>query len=45
MSRTALTNKMIVLGVDGMDPSLAKKFMDQGKMPNLKKFVFYLFVA
>lgn len=39
MSRTALTNKMIVLGVDGMDPSLAKKFMDQGKMPNLKKFV------
>lgn len=38
-SRKALTNKMIVLGVDGLDPSLAKKFMDQGKMPNLKKFV------
>ena len=38
-SRKALTEKMIVLGVDGFEPSLAKKFMDQGKMPNLKKFV------
>ncbi len=35
----ASTDKMIVLGVDGFDPSLAKKFMNQGKMPNLKKFV------
>lgn len=36
---TALTKKMIVLGVDGFEPSLAKKFMDQGKMPNLQQFV------
>ena len=35
----ALTNKLIVIGVDGFEPSLAKKFMDQGKMPNLKQFV------
>ena len=37
--RKALTDKIIILGVDGFEPSLAKKFMDQGKMPNLKKFV------
>ena len=38
MNRKALTDKLIVLGVDGFDPSLAKKFMDQGLMPNLKNF-------
>ena len=37
--RKALTDNVIVLGVDGFEPSLAKKFMNQGKMPNLKKFV------
>ena len=31
MAREALTQKIVVLGVDGMDPSLAKKFMNQGK--------------
>ncbi|WP_434512521.1 alkaline phosphatase family protein [Desulfitobacterium sp. AusDCA] len=38
MERKALTQKVIVLGVDGFDPKLAKKFMDQGKMPALKEF-------
>ena len=38
MSRT-LNNKVLVLGVDGMDPRLAKHFMDNGKMPNLKKYL------
>ena len=33
------TDKLLVLGVDGMDPKLTKKFMDQGKMPNVKQFV------
>ena len=37
--RTALTDKIVVLGVDGFDPSLAKKFMEQGKMPALAEFV------
>ena len=37
--RKALTDHVIILGVDGFEPSLAKKFMEQGKMPNLKKFV------
>ena len=29
--------KVIVMGFDGMDPTLARKFMDEGKLPNLKK--------
>lgn len=29
--------KIIVLGVDGMDPALTKKFITEGKLPNIKK--------
>lgn len=36
---TNLTNKVLVLGVDGMDPSLTKKYMDQGILPNITQFV------
>ena len=39
MDRKALTDKFLVIGIDGFEPSLAKKFLDQGKMPNLKKFI------
>lgn len=39
MERKALTNKILVLGVDGMDPRYSKFMMEQGKMPNLKKLV------
>jgi predicted AlkP superfamily phosphohydrolase/phosphomutase len=38
MERKALTRKVIVLGVDGFDPKLAKKLMDRGEMPALKEF-------
>ncbi len=31
------TNKVVILGLDGMEPSLAEKFMDEGKLPNLAK--------
>jgi predicted AlkP superfamily phosphohydrolase/phosphomutase len=31
--------KVLVLGIDGMDPHLLKKYMDQGLMPNTKKFL------
>jgi predicted AlkP superfamily phosphohydrolase/phosphomutase len=30
-------NRLIVLGLDGMDPVLVKKYMAQGKLPNLSK--------
>jgi predicted AlkP superfamily phosphohydrolase/phosphomutase len=29
--------KVFVLGFDGLDPTLARKWMDEGKLPNLKK--------
>ena len=31
--------KVLVLGYDGMDPHTAKRVMDNGRMPNLKKFI------
>ena len=33
-----MKNKELVLGVDGLDPRLTKKFMDKGVMPNFEKF-------
>jgi predicted AlkP superfamily phosphohydrolase/phosphomutase len=29
--------RVFVMGFDGMDPTLARRFMDEGKLPNLKK--------
>ncbi len=29
--------KLIVLGMDGLDPQLLRRFMDEGKLPNFKK--------
>jgi predicted AlkP superfamily phosphohydrolase/phosphomutase len=28
---------VFIIGFDGMDPTLARRFMDEGKLPNLKK--------
>lgn len=38
MNKT-LTNKVLMLGVDGLDPRLTSKFLKEGKLPNIKKFV------
>lgn len=37
--RKAMADKIMVIGIDGMDPKLTKKFMDQGLMPNVEKLV------
>src|SRR5688500_17659995 len=29
--------RVFVLGFDGMDPTLARQYMDEGKLPNLKR--------
>ena len=40
MLRTkGLTDKLLLLGIDGMDPRFSKKMVDEGKMPNLKKLI------
>ena len=31
------TERLVVLGLDGMEPSLAEKFMSEGKLPNLAR--------
>ncbi|MBO5141306.1 MAG: alkaline phosphatase family protein [Peptococcaceae bacterium] len=35
----ALTDKMLLLGVDGMDPRFTKRLVEEGKMPNFKKLM------
>lgn len=39
LKREALSEKIMVLGVDGMDPRLTAKFVKEGKMPNVKKLM------
>ena len=39
MPREARTNKLMVLGIDAMDPRLTRKFVDEGIMPNTKKML------
>jgi predicted AlkP superfamily phosphohydrolase/phosphomutase len=34
--RRRAPQRVAVLGFDGMDPTLARRFMDEGKLPNLK---------
>lgn len=31
--------KVLVLGIDGMDFRITKKFLDEGKLPNIKKYL------
>lgn len=33
------SKKIIVLGIDGMDPRLTRKYVDMGLMPNVKKYM------
>ena len=35
----ALTEKVLLLGVDGMDPRFTKRLVEEGKMPNVKKLM------
>lgn len=39
MKRQAINDKVIVLGIDGMDPRLTKKYLDQGLLPNVAKLL------
>jgi len=35
--RNARVQKLVFLGLDGLDPGLAERFMAEGKLPNLKR--------
>lgn len=39
MRRMALSDHILVLGIDGMDPRLTRKLIDDGKLPNIKKLI------
>jgi len=39
MRRETISPKILILGVDAMDPRLTKKYVDEGKMPNVKKYI------
>lgn len=39
MKRLASTQKLIVLGIDGMDPLTTRRLVDEGRLPNIKKFL------
>ena len=32
-----LTEKILLLGIDGMDPRFSRQMVEEGKMPHLKK--------
>ncbi len=36
-AQTQTTERVIILGFDGADPDLVQTFMDQGRLPNLKR--------
>ena len=39
MNRKPLTEKVLVLGIDGMDPRKTRTYVDEGLMPNTKKLI------
>lgn len=39
MARQAMTKKLMVVGIDGMDARITKHLMDEGKMPNLENLL------
>lgn len=38
-TKQAVAQKILVLGIDGLDPKLTRKYVDEGVMPNTKKFI------
>lgn len=39
MNKPTKSDKILLLGVDGMDPRLTRKYVDMGLMPNTKKYL------
>jgi len=35
--KNSLINRLVILGLDGLEPALAEKFMAEGKLPNLAR--------
>ncbi len=37
--REALADKILLLGVDGLDPRLTRKYVDEGILPNIQRYI------
>ena len=37
--RKTINDKILLLGMDGMDPRLTQKYIKMGKMPNVAEYV------
>ena len=37
--KTERNRKILVLGIDGMDQRITKRLLDEGKLPNIKKYL------
>lgn len=39
MAKNVVSEKILCLGVDGLDPRLTRKYVDEGKMPHVKQLI------
>lgn len=39
MTKNVVSEKILCLGVDGLDPRLTRKYVDEGKMPHVKQLI------
>ena len=39
LRKKGLTDKLLLLGIDGMDPRFTRRLIEEGKMPNVKKMM------
>lgn len=39
MERRAMNDRILILGIDGMDPRATKHYLEEGKLPNIKKML------
>jgi predicted AlkP superfamily phosphohydrolase/phosphomutase len=39
MKRNALTEKLLILGIDGMDPKLTRRLVAEGRLPHIKELI------
>lgn len=39
MDRKPFTEKLMILGIDGMDPKITRRLMKEGRLPNIEQYV------
>lgn len=39
MKNKSLSEKVLILGVDGLDPALTAQYLSEGKLPHIKQYI------